>query len=321
MPAPECFKDRLAERARDLGFDAFGVAEAGPLGREADRLREWLHRGYHGTMEYLARLEAERTDPQALLQGARSVLCFAQNYYHPERAPRSDVRIARYARGRDYHRVLRRNLKAVAAFIESSYPSSRTRICVDTAPVLEKAWAERAGLGWRGKHTNLVMRARGSWTLLGEILTTLPLPPDEPHLDFCGDCRRCLDACPTRAFPQPYVLDARRCISYLTIEHRGALTDEQGRMLGDHLFGCDACLEVCPWNRFQVPTEEHDLLPRDVVIGLSAGDWRGLEHARLDALLRGSAMRRATLSGLRRNAGHILRYGRSGGAGGRQNGA
>jgi len=303
----ERLKAEIAIRARNLGFDQFGVAEATPLVDERERLREWLRHGNHATMTYIERLETERIDPGALLEGAKSVLCFASNYYHPDPPGRSDVHIARYARGRDYHRVLRSKLKSIAALITSRYPDAATRICVDTAPILEKAWAERAGIGWRGKHSNLVSRTRGSWMFLGEMLTTVALPPDRPHQDFCGECRKCLDACPTDAFPRPYVLDARRCISYLTIEHKGAFEPGEGERIGGLLFGCDVCLEVCPWNRFQQRSGEADFAPREAVTSLGARQWRDIDDDTGDTILSGSAMRRAGLGGLRRNARQILK--------------
>jgi len=202
--------------------------------------------------------------------------------------------------------VLRRTLREIARFIEGIDPTIRCRPCVDTAPILEKAWAQRTGVGWRGKHTNVVVRSRGSWTFLGIVITTASLPPDAPHLDFCGSCRRCLDACPTGAFPEPYVMDARRCISYLTIEHRGEFTPREGVWVGDHLFGCDICLEVCPWNRFQSPTTESDFEPRSAVMERSAEEWADMDEPTYDRVLQGSAMRRAGLAGLRRNARQVL---------------
>ncbi len=321
-------RSRLADEARALGFDAFGVAAAVPLDAEAARLDEWLARGRHGTMDYLARLRALRADVRHLLDGARSVICVAHGYGHetgrrretaaqagPDRPDASGSRgsvaaaggdapprIARYARGRDYHRVLRRKLTTLATRVAELVPGARTRVAVDTAPILEKAWAERAGLGWRGKHTNLVSRSLGSWTFLGEILTDVELPGDAAHLDFCGSCTRCLDACPTGAFPEPYVMDARRCISYLTIEHRGELGPADAERIGEHLFGCDICLEVCPWNAFAAPTREPDFAERAHVTSRPLSEWIDASDEDLDARIAGSAMRRAGVDGLRRNA-------------------
>lgn len=313
---PEALRDTLERRARELGFDAFGIAPAEPLDGERVNLETWLARGYAGTMDYLHRLGPERLDPDALLPGARSVIVVALNYGtdhgRPDPAPDppdpdAPPRIARYARGRDYHKVLRTKLRALGDEVVAHVPGARTRAAVDTAPLLEKAWAERAGIGWRGKHTNLVLRGLGSWTFLGELLTDVVLPPDRPHTDFCGSCRRCLDACPTDAFPEPYVLDARRCISYLTIEHRGDLTDAEGAAIGDHLFGCDLCLEACPWNRFASPATEPDLASREHVTERPLSGWTELDEDDYDAVTRGSAMRRARREGLRRSARHVAR--------------
>lgn len=290
-----------------LGFDAFGVAKAEPLDEERERLAAWLAGGRHGTMSYLSRWSVRRLDPDTVLPGARSVLCFAHNYHAPDPSPPADApRVSRYAWGRDYHRVLKRKLAQIAERMRAARPDAKTRVCVDTAPVMEKAWAERAGLGWRGKHTNLVSRSRGSWTFLGEILTTLELPADAPHLDFCGTCTRCVDACPTQAFPRPYELDARRCISYLTIERRGELTDAEGAAIGEHLFGCDICLEVCPWNRFAEPTMEADLAPRAEIVNRTAEAWAALSEEDV-SVIHGTALTRAGAEGLRRNARHVLR--------------
>jgi len=320
-PDPEALRDALERRARELGFDAFGVAPAEPLDGERANLETWLARGYAGSMEYLHRLGPERLDPDALLPGARSVIVVALNYGTDHGRPSSAAspsdpdappRIARYARGRDYHKILRTKLRALGDEVTARVPGSRSRVAVDTAPLLEKAWAERAGLGWRGKHTNLVLRGLGSWTFLGELLTDVELPPDRPHADFCGSCRACLDACPTDAFPGPYVMDARRCISYLTIEHRGELTDAEGAAIGDHLFGCDLCLEACPWNRFASPATDTDLAPRARVTERPLSEWVDLDEEAYDEVTRGSAMRRAGLEGLRRNARHVRRN-RSGG--------
>ena len=321
MPEVGSLKDRLRSAALKIGFGAFGVARAEPLDDERERLDAWLDAKHHGSMTYLARNRDVRVDPELLLPGARSVICVAHVYLAEERsrgascdlpgdgspAEVSAPFIARYARGRDYHRVLKGKLRKLVELIDDTEPGSRSRICVDTAPLLEKAWAERAGIGWRGKHTNLVSRALGSWTVLGHVLSTIELEPDRPHLDYCGSCRSCLDACPTDAFPRPYVMDARRCISYLTIELRGALTEAESTALGDRLFGCDDCLTVCPWNRFHEPTEEPDFAARESVVEADLEAWLRLSDSELDERLRGSAMRRAGLDGIRRNAAAVER--------------
>jgi len=255
-------KRELTSRIRDeglkLGFDAVGVARAAPL--PGDGLREWLDRGYHGEMAYMARDPGRRLDPAQVLPGARSVISVALVYRHPDPpqnrrrsagsgqwAPVSG-RVSRYAHGIDYHVVLQKKLEDLVASINRLRPESRARIYVDTGPVLEKAWAVKAGIGWQGKHTNILDRRLGSWFFLGELLTDLELEYDEPGRDYCGSCTKCIDACPTGAL-EPYVLDSRRCISYLTIELRGDVPEEHREGTGSWIFGCDICQDVCPWNR------------------------------------------------------------------------
>jgi len=247
-------RDGIRDKALALGFDAVGFAAA-ELGPEArTRLADFLAAGQHGDMSWLARRAEERTRPRALWPAAKSVIALGLSYA-PEGDPLAALAepdrgtISVYARSRDYHDVVKGMLKHLAQFIVSRFGSD-VKVFVDTAPVMEKPLAERAGVGWLGKHTNLVSRRFGSWLFLGEIYTTLDLPPDPPHPDRCGSCTRCLAVCPTDAFPAPYRLDATRCISYLTIEHRGPVAHELREKLGNRIYGCDDCLAVCPWNRF-----------------------------------------------------------------------
>lgn len=258
-------KDRIRARARELGFDAAGFAraEAHPDGA---RLEAWLEAGRHGTMGWMARDAERRADPRAVLAEARTVISLAIGYYRGgwteagDAAPRG--LIARYAWGRDYHKAIRKRLLALAESIRDLSPAPRFLAYVDTGPVLDRAWAERSGLGWIGKNTNLIRKSAGSWLFLGEILTDLELPPDEPHRNYCGTCARCISACPTGAITGPYQLDARRCISYLTIEHRGPIPIELRPSIGTRIFGCDDCQEVCPWNRFATPTADPAFVER-----------------------------------------------------------
>ena len=246
-------KAAIRERALALGFDAVGFAPAA-LGDDAGaNLREFLRRGYQGDMGWLAARAEQRSDPQALWPEARSVVVLGLNY-GPEpgavlQGAARQGEISVYARGRDYHDVLKSRLRALARFITETF-AVELKLFVDTAPVMEKPLAERAGIGWQGKHTNLVSREFGSWLFLGEIYLALELEPDAAEGDHCGDCRRCLDACPTAAFPAPYRLDARRCISYLTIEHKGTIERALRPRMGNRIYGCDDCLAVCPWNKF-----------------------------------------------------------------------
>ncbi len=254
MAAADTPTSLIRDRALALGFDAVGFcrAELGPEARE--RLVAFLAQGQHGDMGWLATRVEQRSHPQSLWPEARSVIALGLNYA-PEEDPMATLRqpdrgtISVYARHRDYHDVMKGMLKHLAQFVVARFGPG-VKVFVDTAPVMEKPLAQRAGLGWQGKHTNLVSRRHGSWLFLGEIYTTLDLPPDPPHADRCGTCTRCLRACPTDAFPAPYRLDATRCISYLTIEHRGPIPLELRKPMGNRIYGCDDCLAVCPWNRF-----------------------------------------------------------------------
>lgn len=251
-------KERLRARAVELGFDACRFTSAAPPDH-AGQFHAWLEAGHHGEMAWLARQAARRTDPQLVLPGARSVICLAASYHATSdqsdgpALPRPAARgvVARYARFADYHDVLAGPLQALSEFVDQlGGPGTRSRWYVDTGPVLERDLAQRAGLGFIGKHTNLISRGLGNWFFLAEILTTLELEPDPPEPNRCGTCTRCLAACPTEAIRAPFVLDARRCISYLTIELKGPIPVELRPAIGRRVFGCDDCLEVCPWNRF-----------------------------------------------------------------------
>ena len=291
-------------RAKELGFDRAGIASAQPS-RYRDYFRQWLDSGQAGSMDYLAERFAERTDPAVYLPGAASVICVAINYYAPLEQPddaRRSGRIARYALGDDYHELIKQRLHALADWLRQIVPEAQTRCSVDTAPVMEKELAVRAGIGWLGKNTCVIDEQLGSWLLLGEILTTLPLPPDEPAIDRCGTCRRCIDACPTQAIVEPYRLDASRCISYFTIEHRGGIKPQTASKFGDWIYGCDICQDVCPWNRGAAPTSDPSLRPRWATGSMDLAtvlNWTQDDYRRE---LRGSAMKRVKLPILQRNA-------------------
>jgi epoxyqueuosine reductase len=250
--------ERIKQEGRRLGFQAIGVSRVMSDRPEPPRLKEWLARGYQGEMTWMVRTAGKRSNPALVLPGVRSIVSVAMNYYtedEPDDRP-GHGRIARYARGDDYHRVLGDRLESLAEFLDQEALDSKSRAYVDTGPVMEKAWAQRAGLGWIGKHSNLVSGQYGSWLLLGEILTTAALEPDEPGSDLCGTCTLCIRACPTGAITEPYVVDARRCLSYLTIEQKGRIPEELHAAAGNRIFGCDDCLDACPYNHQAASTPE-----------------------------------------------------------------
>jgi epoxyqueuosine reductase len=287
-----------------VGFDLVGIAPAVRL-PHADRLLWWLAQGYAGEMEYMQRTAEQRTDPQALLPGAKSAVVVGLNYA-PDALPPTDYRIARYALGDDYHSVIRSKLETLLGAIRAVLRECEGRICVDSAPVLERDLAWLAGLGWYGKNTCLINTHRGSYFFIGVLLLTVELAYDHPAFGGCGRCRKCLEACPTGALREPYVLDARRCISYLTIENRGAIPEEWREPMGDWLFGCDICQEVCPFNQPRphqplraAPTTEPRLKPRPLP---SLEQILTMDEAEFQERFRGSAIRRAKWRGLVRNA-------------------
>lgn len=306
--------ERLKAMARARGFDLAGVARLAPAAT-GEAYRRWLAQGDQAGMAWMERNVELRLDPRGLLEGARSALVVGLRYAPLAGAapPPGDLwpRVARYARGEDYHDLMRERLDGIAEFARREWPGVGTRVCVDTAPLLERDLAARAGLGAVGKNTLLLSPEAGSWLLLGELLLTLDLPSDVPLADLCGECTRCLDACPTGALPEPYRLDARRCLSYWTIEHRGAVAEPVRGFLGDWVFGCDACQEACPWNRRPLPADhpELDLPERRRTLDLAG--LLELDEEGYRTLFRGSPMRRARAEGLRRNAALAL-AGRSG---------
>jgi len=247
----------IKKRAEELGLDVCGVTSADPA-RHAAFYRQWTAEGKAGEMEWLAREPERRADPRNVLSGARSIIVAGLNYWQPQ--PKGRGRVARYALGDDYHHVLLEKLEALAAEIIQN--GEKAKIYVDTGPVLEKPLAERAGVGWQGKSTMLIHTKLGPWLFLGEIITTLQLEPDAPQRDHCGSCSKCITACPTGAITAPYQLDARRCIAYLTIELKGSIPEELRSLIGDRVYGCDECLDVCPWNRFAQTTREARFLAK-----------------------------------------------------------
>jgi epoxyqueuosine reductase len=298
----------LKAQAVALGFDKVAIAEAAPLARDRAALAAWLRGDRHATMAWMARDPDKRSDPEAMLPGCKSVVAVAVNY-GPQAADVAPgaARVARYAQGRDYHKVIGRKLKELAAWLAAE-SGEVSRTFVDTGPVLERAWAERAGLGWIGKNANLLTRDLGSWILLGEVLTCAALEADAgPHEDYCGTCTACLDACPTHAIESPGVVDSNACISYWTIEHRGAIPENRRSGLGDWIFGCDVCQDVCPWNTsFAKPATDDPFSHREDLSGLDPMDILGLDEAAFRARYSGTSLMRARYDGMRRNACVVL---------------
>lgn len=291
----------IKAKAHELGFLACGMARAGFLEEEAPRLEQWLRQGKQGSMGYMERNFDMRLDPTKLVPGAKSVISLAYNYFTPPKQLDPEApKLSTYAYGRDYHKVVKQRLKPLVEFITEQFGQVAFRTFVDSAPVLEKAWAERAGLGWRGKNTNVIRQGAGSFFFLCEIILDLDLEPDAPATDHCGTCRRCIDACPTEAIT-PYGVDGSRCISYLTIELKAAIPQEfEGRMAG-WTFGCDICQQVCPWNRFSTQHREPEFTPKAELMGLSADEWHGMTEVVFDRLFEGSAVKRTGYAGLVRN--------------------
>lgn len=290
-------REAIRDEALRLGFDAVGFSRAhlGPEVRE--RLSEFLARGYHGEMGWMEARAEERAHPRVLWPEAASVVCLGLNY-GPATDPlatlglRDRAAISVYARNRDYHDVLKSRLKALARWMVARHPGAGVKVFVDTAPVAEKPLAEAAGIGWQGKHTNLLSREHGNWLFLGEVFTTLDLAPDPAAEDRCGTCDRCLRVCPTDAFPSPRVLDARRCISYLTIEHRGPIPPDLRPRMGNRVYGCDDCLAACPWNKFARPATEPGLAPRADLDAPRLADFAALDDAGFRARFSGSPVKR-----------------------------
>jgi epoxyqueuosine reductase len=318
----------IKQEAHALGFDAVGITHvSGDHTRSAagdqensptfnseaavsqclfDRLTEWLRRGYHGTMAWMERAPDKRADPRQVLPGCRSIISLGTNYLTEHRANEQPGygRIARYAWGKDYHKTLSKRLKQLEQRISSLAPDAQTRSYSDTGPIMEKAWAEQAGLGWIGKHSNLVSAEYGSWLLLGEILTTLALDADEPATDLCGSCTLCIQACPTGAITEPYVVNATRCISYLTIELRGdeaAVSRELQGGMGNKIFGCDDCLDVCPFNLRAEPTQEQAFQPSRWSLSPHLNELSQLDEQTFATIFQQSPIRRAKHQGLLRN--------------------
>ena len=293
----------IKNKAKELGFDACGIAEVASADTEALFFDRWIAEGCHAGMKYMENYRDIRLNPAGLVEGARSVISVALNYYPAQKQSPDSPRISYYAYGKDYHIVVKDKLRQLWEYITSLVPVLDStlpvaRFFTDSAPILERYWAWKAGLGWIGKNTNLIIPGKGSFFFLGEIVTTLELDYDTPQKNRCGACRRCLDACPTGALERPGHLNANKCISYLTIEHKGDIPSEQASRLGDRLYGCDTCQEVCPWNRFASPTREVAFSPSPAFLSLKKEDLRCFTRDDYNRIFAGSAVKRAKYEGL-----------------------
>jgi epoxyqueuosine reductase len=306
MDTPITTTSRLIKaKALELGFDRCGIAAATSLPDDRARLEKRLEKGFHGTSQYMAENLDVRSDPALLLPGVRSVIVTQLNYYTPYTPSKADVRISRYAYGDNYHDVLKKKLKLLSAYIGSLSPEAKNRACVDSAPIFEKRWAQKAGLGWIGKHCIHIHPNDGSFHFIGILLSTLELAYDEGSPDRCGDCMRCIEACPTGALLSPWNLDARRCIAYLTISHKGDLETDTPSDFAGNIYGCDICQEACPWNRQPAVTNETAFAPRKELLEKTAAEWNKMTEEEFKQLTKGSVVGEKNLGQILRNIKHI----------------
>lgn len=292
----------IIEKAKALGFFHVGFSKAEFLEEEAPRLEHWLKQNYHGKMAYMANYFDKRLDPRLLEPGTKTIISLLLNYYPEKRQNPDSPQIAKYAYGKDYHYVIKDKLKALLTELKQTIGDIQGRAFVDSAPVMDKVWAQKAGLGWIGKSTNLIQPRNGSFFFIAELFVDLEISPDGPIKDYCGTCTRCLDACPTDALATPYLIDASKCISYLTIELKDAdlPTAFKGKM-ENWAFGCDICQDVCPWNRFSKVHQEEAFIPHPEFFNLNTQDWEALNEETFRMLFGKSAIKRTKLTGLKRN--------------------
>jgi epoxyqueuosine reductase len=291
----------IKAEAKRLGFLSCGISRAEFLEEEAPRLEQWLKSNMHGEMAYMENHFDKRLDPTKLVDGARSVISLLLNYYPGETQPEGTCKISKYAYGQDYHHVIKGKLRQLQEFISGEIGEVNGRAFVDSAPVLDKAWAVRSGLGWMGKHSNVLTQRVGSFYFIAELIVDLPLEYDTPVTDHCGSCTACIDACPTDAIVKPYVVDGSKCISYFTIELKNEIPASVKGLFDDWIFGCDICQDVCPWNRFSKPHREPLFQPHPDLLSMSRKDWEEITESVFKSVFRKSAVKRTKFSGLQRN--------------------
>ncbi|TAF67658.1 MAG: tRNA epoxyqueuosine(34) reductase QueG [Cytophagales bacterium] len=299
----------IKQRAKDIGFDFCGISKADFLATEAPRLEKWLKEEKHGKMSYMEQHFDKRLDPRLLVEGAKSVVSLLYNYYPPADAKlpegKNDFKIAKYAYGEDYHFVIKEKLHTLLHHIQQDIGEINGRVFVDSAPVMDKAWAAKSGLGWIGKNTNLIHKKTGSFFFIAELIIDLELLPDAPIADYCGTCQRCVEACPTDALHTPYTIDGSRCISYFTIELKENIPTSVKGQFENWIFGCDICQDVCPWNRFAKPHQTPAFLPSTTLQNFKKEDWTELTEDVFQKVFKKSPLKRAKYEGLRRNIGFI----------------
>lgn len=307
MSNPGYHSQLIKALAISNGFDACGISVAGYLESEAPKLEKWLKEGRHGEMKYLENHFELRLDPQKLVPGAKTVVSLLYNYFPAETLTNGEFKLAKYAYGEDYHMVVREKLEQLFAQLRDELGQIEGRVFVDSAPVLERAWAERSGIGWIGKHGLLINKSKGSFFFLAELIIDLECEPDAPTKDHCGTCNKCVENCPTEAILPNKTLDANKCISYLTIELKGEIQNEFKGKMADWMFGCDICQDVCPWNRFSKPNSEQRFQPSDKLKAMQKENWLNLEKSNFDELFRKSAVKRTKFEGLKRNIAFLER--------------
>lgn len=294
------FSEQIKQQALSLGFDACGIGRAEEIG-DKQHYTQWLADSLHADMFYLERNVEKRLNPTLLVDGAKSIICVALNYYPHTKQPESAPQFAYYAYGKDYHDIVKGKLKKLLEFIQQSHPDVSGRYFCDSAPVLERYWAQKSGIGFIGKNSSLIIPGKGSYFFLGELIIDMELEQDAPLPASCGNCRKCIDACPVGAIEKPYRINANKCISYQTIENKGEISSETVPFLNNHVFGCDICQKVCPWNRFAKPHTTPEFNPSDDFLSLDLEKLQNLNEETFRSLFRQSAVKRAKLSGLKRN--------------------
>lgn len=297
---------RIKRKALELGFSAVGISKVDFLKKESQLLKKWLENGYHGEMQYMENHFEKRTNPGILVEGAKSVISVLYNYFPKDQQRKDTYQISKYAYGKDYHYVLKEKLHQLHDFINNEIHETNGRAFVDSAPVMDKVWAAKSGLGWIGKNTNLISKKLGSFVFIGELIIDLELDVDAPVKDYCGNCKQCIDACPTNALT-PYQLDARKCISYLTIEKKGEIPNEFKGKWNDWIFGCDICQDVCPWNNKAMPHSESQFKITDELKNLEKEKWENLDQSTFKKTFKNSPIQRTRFEGLKRNIEFIAK--------------